>query len=159
MNFQDAIRTALKTDQQVIQMLLADLTDADLLVRPVPSANHIAWQLGHCITSEQEIFAKIVPGAAMPTLPSGFAEQHTKESAAKDTGFLTKAAYLDLFGKVRKGSLAAVDKLTDADLDKPSGWESAPTVGAMLLLMANHATMHSGQFSVVRRKLGKPVVF
>jgi hypothetical protein len=35
----------------------------------------------------------------------------------------------------------------------------APTVGAMLLLNANHVLMHAGQFSVVRRKLGKPVLF
>ena len=35
----------------------------------------------------------------------------------------------------------------------------APTVGAMLLLNANHTMMHAGQFTVVRRKLGKPVLF
>lgn len=35
----------------------------------------------------------------------------------------------------------------------------APTVGALFMLTANHELMHSGQFSVVRRKLGKPVLF
>ena len=37
--------------------------------------------------------------------------------------------------------------------------EFAPTLGAMLLLNANHVMMHAGQFSVVRRKLGKPILF
>jgi hypothetical protein len=34
----------------------------------------------------------------------------------------------------------------------------APTVGALFLLGANHELMHAGQFVVVRRKLGKPIL-
>ena len=36
---------------------------------------------------------------------------------------------------------------------------AAPTLGALLLLQSNHTLMHAGQFTVVRRKLGKPVLF
>ena len=52
--------------------------------------------------------------------------------------------------------------MRDADLDTPTTGpmaQWAPTLGAILLLTANHALMHAGQFSVVRRKLGKPVLF
>jgi len=35
----------------------------------------------------------------------------------------------------------------------------APTLGALILLQSNHTLMHAGQFTVVRRKLGKPVLF
>ena len=35
----------------------------------------------------------------------------------------------------------------------------APTIGALLLLTANHTLMHAGQFTVVRRALNKPVLF
>jgi hypothetical protein len=35
----------------------------------------------------------------------------------------------------------------------------APTLGAQFILAANHTMMHQGQFSVARRKLGKPVLF
>ena len=35
----------------------------------------------------------------------------------------------------------------------------APTVGSVFFLAANHEMMHAGQFSVARRKLGKPVLF
>ena len=34
-----------------------------------------------------------------------------------------------------------------------------PTLGALIILIANHTMMHAGQFTVVRRKLGKPVIF
>jgi hypothetical protein len=55
-----------------------------------------------------------------------------------------------------------VEKLTDADLDKPTpgDWAQwAPNLGALLVLTANHTLMHAGQFSVTRRALNKPVVF
>ena len=56
--------------------------------------------------------------------------------------------------------MAAVGKLSDADLDKPtSGPANINTVGGLLNLISNHTMMHGGQFSVVRRKLGKPVLF
>jgi uncharacterized damage-inducible protein DinB len=129
----------------------------------VPNANHIAWQLGHVIVSETRL-GKQLPGAVYPELPAGFAEQHAKLNASMDPPqhFGTKAQYLDLFHKVRQATLANLDRLSEADLDKPTTGDiakMAPTLGAILLLAASHSTMHAGQFSVVRRKLGKPIVF
>jgi uncharacterized damage-inducible protein DinB len=163
MNAKDAIKTALASTQDIMQRYLADLSDADLLVRPVPQANHIAWQLGHMIAAEHHMINQAVPGAC-PPLPAGFADQHHKSMAAKEpaTGFRTKEEYLGLFQKTRAGTLAALAKLSDADLDKPTPGEMAkfaPTLAAFFLLQANHTLMHAGQFTVVRRKLGKPVVF
>jgi len=164
MNGKDAIKTALKETQHLLQWYLSDLSDADLLVRPVPAANHIAWQLGHLIEAEGYIIGNHIPGSAYPELPAGFREKHSKEASSNDApgGFLKKAEYLDLFNKVRAASLAAVEKLSDADLDRPMTGNMAkfaPTLGAMLLLGSNHTMMHVGQFTAVRRKLGKPVLF
>jgi hypothetical protein len=163
MNAKEAIRIALTSSQSRVPMLVNDLSDADLLVRPVPGANHIAWQLGHVIASECRL-GKQLPGAECPELPAGFAEQHSKPNASMDPpkNFGTKAQYLELFNKVRQATLANLDRLSEADLDKPATGDiakMAPTLGAILLLAASHSTMHAGQFSVVRRKLGKPVVF
>jgi hypothetical protein len=162
MNAKDAIKGSLIGTQQVLEMYLADLSDADLLVRPVPNANHIAWQLGHLIVSEHKTALGHLGGA--PELPAGFAEQHTKATAMADPpkGFGTKEQYLGLFKKIRSATIAGLAKLPEADLDKPVTGDVArlaPTVGALLVLMGNHTMMHAGQFSVVRRKLGKPVLF
>ncbi len=162
MKAQDAIRTALAGAQQIVNMYLQDLSDADLLVRPVPHANHIAWQLGHLISSERGMVSEHLPDVKYPELPAGFAERHNKDAASRDTGFGTKAEYLDLYNKVRQTTIDAVGKLSDADLDKPITGPMAamvPKLGDLLLLNANHAMMHAGQFTVVRRKLGKPVLF
>jgi len=159
MNTKDAIKYALESSQNMVNMYLGDLSDADLLVRPAPGANHIAWQLGHLIAAEAGYFLPKIPGAATVQLPAGFAQQHGKETAGSDSGFLKKDEYLALFKTCRAATQATVDKLSESDLDKPSGWQMAPTIGKLLLTVANHDMMHAGQFTVVRRKLGKPVLF
>jgi hypothetical protein len=162
MNGKDAIKAALQSAQHLLNWYVSDLSDADLLVRPVPGANHIAWQLGHLISAESHLLAEHLPGVSYPALPAGFHEKHTKETAGADKGFLTKAEYLGLYNKAREATIAAVEKLSDADLDRPMTGNMAkfaPTLGAMLLLTSNHTLMHAGQFTPVRRKLGKPVLF
>jgi uncharacterized damage-inducible protein DinB len=164
MNAREPIKIALTSTQRLLEWYVSDLGDADLLVRPVPNANHIAWQLGHLISAESSLFKDALPKGTYPELPAGFVEQHSKEKAMQEPprGFATKEEYLRRFGQARAATLAAVDKLTDADLDKPMSGDIAkyaPTLGALLLLQANHTTMHAGQFTVVRRKLGKPVLF
>jgi hypothetical protein len=158
MQAKEAIKFLLQSDQNMVAQYLSDLSDADLLVRPAPGANHIAWQLGHLIASEAGYFLSKVPGAKPPALPAGFAEQHDNKNAGSDTGFGTKEQYLKLFNDTRAATIAALDQMSDADLDKDSGWDMAPTLGKMFLFMTTHDMMHAGQFSVVRRKLGKPVL-
>src|SRR5262249_3702464 len=131
---------------------------------PVPNANHIAWQLGHLISAESALLKDYLPPGTYPELPAGFAERHNKSTASSDSAkaFGTKKEYLDLFNKFRSATVAALDKMDDKDLDKPTRGDMAkfaPTVGALLLLQSNHTLMHAGQFTVVRRKLGKPVLF
>lgn len=77
-------------------------------------------------------------------------------------GFATKEEYLSQFNKAREATLAALAKMSDADLDKPTQGNMAkfaPTLGNLIVLQSNHTLMHAGQFTVVRRKLGKPVLF
>jgi len=160
----DAIKIALTSTQETLNWYISDLSDADLLVRPVPRANHIAWQLGHLISAEPYLIAGEVPNAHFPELPPGFNEKYSNQNATSESteGFATKAVYLELFGKMRAASIAALDNLADADLDNPTKGpmaKYAPTLGALFQMTANHTLMHAGQFSVVRRKLGKPILF
>jgi DinB superfamily len=158
------LETALNSTQFLLNQFVSDLSDADLLVRPVDKANHIAWQIGHLINSEIGLVRSQLPDAVYPELPAGFAEQHSQNKAGQEstTGFGTKEQYLGLFNRVREATKATLAKLSDTDLDRPSTGQMAqfaPTLGAFLMLVVNHTMMHAGQFSVVRRKLGKPVLF
>jgi len=162
MNAKDAIRYSLSSNMYVLKTYLGDLSEADLLIRTAPAANHTAWQLGHLISGEVSLIGGL--GCKTTALPTGFAEKHTKETCGNDSpsAFLKKPEYVDLFDKVRAGTLTALDAMTDADLDKPVTGplkDFAPTNGAMFLLVANHVLMHAGQVTALRRKLGKPVLF
>jgi hypothetical protein len=164
MNASSAIQTTLASTQNIFNMYLADLSDADLLVRPVPGANHIAWQLGHLIAAEVLLAGPQMPTVEYPALSAGFQEQYSKKGAGDDSPshFLSKDEYVKMFNNVRDITKAAVAKLSEQDLDGPttgSMAQFAPKVGDLLILVANHTLMHAGQFSVVRRKLGKPVLF
>jgi uncharacterized damage-inducible protein DinB len=163
MNAKEAIKTSLNSTMSMMKMFLDDLGDADLLVRPVPNANHIAWQLGHLIVAEANI-SKAIPQAKLAELPADFAAKYTKETCTVDspTAFHKKTELLAAYDKVRAATLATLDALPDAALDTPVTGSMAaymPTYGAMFNLLANHTMMHAGQFTVVRRKLGKPVLF
>lgn len=162
MTAKDAIRHTLDFCRHVLLQYVEDMSDADLLVRPVPSANHVAWQMGHLIVTERDILAAL--GRLTPPLPSGFEQAHGSENARSDdrSRFYTKKEYLDLMKKLRDATLLALDALPATDLDRPapeSMRSYAPTIGAALILLGTHELMHAGQFVTVRRKLGKPILF
>ena len=163
MNGKDAVKVTLESTKQMLEWFVSDFSDADLLVKPVPGANHAAWQIGNVIGGEVHMIASQLPDARYPELPEGFMQRHGGDGAKQEgaEGFLTRAEYLDLFGKVRAATLAALETLTDADLDRPTTGKTAayaPTLGQSFLMTSNHTLMHAGQFSVIRRKLGKPVL-
>ncbi len=146
----------------LVTAYVQDLSDADLLVRSVPGANHIAWQLGHIVGSTAQMLGEL--GCEVPVLPDGFAEAYTAETAALDAParFATKPEYLALLDQMKTAILAAIDATPEEDLDKPgpeSMREYAPTIGAGLAVLGNHWIMHSGQFVPIRRKLGKAPLF
>jgi hypothetical protein len=156
------LRGAIEGGHWVVRAFVEDLTDAELLVRSVPGANHIAWQLGHMISGTHKMLAAM--GYKVPALPEGFAEAYTPATAGSDdpAKFATKAQYLVLMDQAKAASLAAVEGTPETDLDKPgpeSMREYAPTVAAALMLQGTHWLMHSGQFVPIRRKLGKKPIF
>lgn len=161
MNAKDAIRQVAELSFHTVHAYLDDLTDADLFVRSVPGANHIAWQLGHLIVSTGSLLSAV--GQAGPELPPGFGEAHTSENVSSDdrARFASKATYLELVERAKAALLAALEAVPDAALDQPGPErmrDYAPTVGAVLVLTATHWMMHAGQFVPVRRALGRPMV-
>ncbi|MGL4549562.1 MAG: DinB family protein, partial [Gemmataceae bacterium] len=141
MNSIAAVRTALKASHHLLTWFVGDLSDADLLVRPVPGANHIAWQMGHLILTERGMGGEL-PGSAYPELPAGFADQHGKGTAMADppAGFASRAEYVEVFTAVRNATIAGRERLSEADLDRPASErlaKFAPTLGALLLLVSN----------------------
>lgn len=163
MNGKETILAAYDTADRVVERYLNDLTDADLLIRPVPGMNHIAWQLGHLAISEKSLLELVRPGAGAP-LPEGFDVAHGRDESAltlnDPSKYETKARYLELLKAQRDATKAVLATMTDADLDAPapeSMRQRFPTVGAIMLLIGSHPLMHAGQWVAVRRLKGLPV--
>ena len=162
MNTKDAIRGTMDLSLFVLKSYMGDLSDADLMRRPGPGCNHLAWQLGHLIASECQLLNAMRPGSAAE-LPAGFAERHSKETIGVDdpAKFATKQQYLELLDKANAATKKVLDAFPEAEFDQPSPEsfrKMFPTMGAMFTLIATHPMMHAGQFVPVRRALGKPVV-
>ena len=162
MNTQDAIQAAFATTDMVLTSYVSDMSDAEIMSRPAPGCNHIAWQLGHLISSEGNLLNMIKPGSAID-LPEGFAEKHSKETTGSDDAsqFCSLAEYTELYKKARANSIAKISELTDAEMDAeaPEAFRSmCPTMGAVAILIASHPMMHVGQFVPVRRALDKPIL-
>ena len=153
----------LAANLDMLKMHLADFSDADMMVRPVEGANHAAWQLGHLLTFETMVCGMYSPKSA-PKLPDNAQSLYGKEGAKNDDkgAFIRKDEALTLLGKARGGIIEWARGLSDADLQKPGpeqfkGWVN--TIGELVLAIPSHASMHIGQFQVIRRKLGKPILF
>ncbi len=161
MNAKDVIKNSIDMGHEILTAYLGDLADDDLMLRPVPGMNHIAWQLGHLISAEHQMISDA--GFAMPPLPDGFAESYAKETSTSDdpSKFAKKQQYLDWLEQQRAGTMAALNTVSDTDLDKatPESMQAyAPTVGSAFNVIGIHTMMHAAQFVAVRRKLERPVL-
>ena len=155
-------KTVLKDSLAMADMVslgyLNDMSDAELMQRPHPDCNHLNWQIGHLIASENQMMSGIHPG--MPALPEGFAAKYGRETVGDDdpAHFETKESLMAIFKNQRTATLGFLDQLTPEQLDEPTGIDYAPTCGALLSLLGSHWLMHCGQWVVVRRIHNKPVV-
>lgn len=155
----DLLALHLGWNLEIVQMTLADMTDAELIQRPLPSANHALWQLGHVTVSEGRELSALVPGVT--ACPEAFASRFTRETNGLDatSDFPSKDEILAELTRIRTAVIAGVKQLTDEQLNQPSPVPWAKSVGQLILALSEHLTMHLGQIQVLRRKLGKPVLF
>lgn len=160
MTFTDILCDMLSRGVNLVNRTVSDFSDADMLVRPAPAANHAAWQIGHLINSEVNLVNMIIPGA-VPAQPDDFRRKFSKETARLDdpAAFPGKAELLERFAQVRKNTVEWVRGLSDADRDRPAPPQIAgfaPTAGHLALVIPEHTAMHVGQIQAIRRVLGKP---
>lgn len=148
--------------QQSTGMLLAvidSFSDDEIFVRPVPGANHAAWQIGHLIKTQYKMFNRM--GGKLPELPADFDTKFTKETAKSDNpaDFTDRKTLRELAAKMSEAVIAIVKTVKDEDLAKETGVSFVPTIFDVLALYSAHNAMHIGQMQVIRRKLGKPIMF
>lgn len=163
MELKDVLKSGLNMADMVWKSYIQDLSDDDLMVRPVPGTNHIKWQLGHLIASEATFNALAAPARAV-ALPSGFADRYSTKTSGSDdpADFDSKETLLALAAEQRAVTMAAIEHLEEVSLDQrtPDHMQSyCATIGDALVLIGGHWLMHAGQWAVTRRKLGRAPLF
>ena len=158
----EAIKNNYQTAQMVCGSYLGDLTDSEAMQRPHAGCNHVNWQVGHIIASENNMGNGVVAGG-LPELPSGFAEKYGKDTATSDNAsdFVPMSELLTIAKTQGDAVLAMIDGMSDEQFDAPGPEEMqafAPTVGALCNMMGSHWMMHAGQWVIVRRELGREIV-
>ena len=110
--------------QQNLEMLkghMGDFNDAEWMTRPVPAANHTAWQMTHLAQFDVMVAGVLSPGGKV-SVPSSFEQVKGKEASKSDDPqkFPTKAEVLKVMDEANALQVAALKKMTDADFAKPS---------------------------------------
>jgi hypothetical protein len=145
----------------MVDSFLKDFSDAEMLFRPAKTANHAIWQMGHLANSVRGMVTMCDPGVTFPFEDdSRFGK--SKASIDDPAFFPGKVELLGRFNQAMDIAAGWVAKLSDVELAKPTPERIqafAPTVGALAMLLASHPFMHIGQFTVMRRALGKPILF
>lgn len=145
----------------LLQAHLSDFSEQDMLLRPCDNANHAAWQVGHLASSTSQLINMCMPGS-LPTLPAEFVERHSGKGAKLNDGFESKDALIDRFCDMNDAAIEWLKALNPTDAVKPTPDKLcgfAESVGHLAQMHPVHVMMHLGQIQVIRRKLGKPVLF
>lgn len=163
MNAIQVLENGINSAKMISMGYLADLTDEEMMHRPDPKCNHIKWQLGHLLQSDNMMVNGCVAGT-ISELPEGFSEKYTKETCSSDHAgdFHSKEELLGMYETQTKAILEALAGLSEDDLDRPapdSMKDYAPTFGAAFGMIGDHWLMHAGQWAVIRRQKGRSPIF
>ena len=168
MDVKTTLREQMQAMHGTLEAAVADC-NPEAVARKLPGStiNSIGAIYAHTIFSEDGILNSMIRGQAPVYMKDGWAP---KIGIEMPQGGMEPDWYIKMDLPLFREYAAAVYKTTDeylssatdADLDKPntgSMAKHAPNVASVFLLVCNHDLMHAGQFTVVRRKLGKPVIF
>ena len=159
MSAQEVIAESLTFSVKLMDRYCADLKPEEYLHRITPRGNCTAWLLGHLILTDRRLLAFF--GADVPPLPEGFEKRFARdETAPFASDFGDTSILLPMFDKHRALLIDTVkrssaEKLSEP-LEKPNPLFSR--LGQMANFMAQHATLHAGQITMIRRSLGKPPI-
>jgi hypothetical protein len=161
MNAIDHIKMSLEMSKGWVMGLAAD-AESVAMTAPTPNGgNHPLWCVGHLAFAEGNLVHKYIKGEANPL--AEWEELFGRGSTPIDDAS-KYPSFQELMGKfeaVRADTMALLDTLTDADLDKPTHVEGEMaeffgTVGKCLAVIPIHCGFHGGQIADARRAAGKP---
>ena len=165
MNAASIIAERITASGKNLRVALEDLSDEEINTQPGPNDNPIGWMAWHMLRFEDRVISQISGGAQAW---SGWHEKFGLPEAPDDTGVgyslekvLTirpsRENLLGYFSAVRENTLALLEGLSDADLDREvedifPGRPRLPA-GNLIGRFFGDTTIHCGQIFYVRGHL------
>ena len=152
----ELIRGMVESNRAALLALLKGLDGPALVYRPGGQGNHALWLIGHIASGEGHLAGW--GGAEIDVPPVGDMSKFAIGSTpvADAAAYPSEQQLLDYAAAVHAQTLAALAKMTDADLDGPAvnGPEFVKSRGHAWRMVVIHEAEHIGQLTVVRRELG-----
>jgi hypothetical protein len=159
------IRSSLENSKGFMMGFFEDLKDEPFAQPTAKGGNHALWILGHLAYSESSMVHSMVLGKESCPLQEwkdlfGFGSEPQCDASV----YPSYEELLVRWEEARAFSLATLDSMSDADLDKPAlgcpdEWKAYfGTIGLCYSMLIMHPTMHYGQLSDIRRTLGRPIM-
>ncbi len=163
MDCKDLIVDGLNRVDEDLRATLDGLSADQLAFRPAEHANSIAWLAWHLARVEDDHVSEMA-GRPQAWIEQRWHERFGKPADAADTGFGYPAeqvatirpdgpqVLVDYYAAVRRRSLAYLENLTSAELDRviDTRWDPPVTVGVRLVSVVNDCTQHVGQMAYIR---------
>jgi hypothetical protein len=163
MTLKQRLKKQLESARKYSRGLLADFKSPEEWTRQVhANANHALWFAGHMAVSDNFFISNVAPErtANRPEFEKAFGTGSTPTSNPGD--YPPPADVLEFMDERRATLLDVLEKLPDADLEKPLAKgtpDFLPDVESVFETAVWHEGMHSGQLSVCRRAMGHRPLF
>lgn len=159
MLLKERLQFALVHARNVTEKILVELDrPEDWIVRPAVEANHALWITGHLAVTDNRL-TRLIDKNRMIDL-SDWHPLFGKGSSPIDdlSAYPTPDEVLERLRERRENLLDVLQACSETDFNKPTP-EGAPffmpNVGYVFQMAAWHEALHTGQLTIIHRKLGK----
>jgi uncharacterized damage-inducible protein DinB len=143
--------------KQLLGLIESMKTREDWMHQVHPKANHPLWVVGHLALADNMFLKRLDPTAGDEM---GWNDRFWfgSEISGDSSQYPETEEVLDYFHQRRSKLLETIEALPEEFFEQPPPGEGmfadAPNMGQMLIFIAYHEGMHSGQFTVAHRNLG-----
>ena len=163
MNARDILADAFGRLPRLVRAAVRDLSPEQLRWAPAGGANSIGWLVWHLTRVQDGHLAELLD-AEQVYVTGDWAARFGRKSEPDDTGYGHAAAdvaavrpeswqvLVGYYAAVHRRTMAFVDGLTDADLDRvvDERWDPPVTLGVRLVSVLDDDVQHAGQAAYVR---------
>ncbi len=158
MEFKQRLHQALVFSREVTEAQLADLkTPKQWVTVAVEGSNHPLWIVGHLAVADDFFVSLMEPSRADPRAPYQAKFGRGSQPVADPSAYPDSSEILAYLRDRRQEFLEVLDGMDESALETPTPENAPPFMhdfGSVFQLAVWHESMHTGQLTLVRRKLG-----